>query len=48
MARFENYVFKTDIVHKGIYSKSHFYKGTTLWDELPNDIRIIEDKEQYK
>ena len=37
------YVFNTDNVHLGIYSKSPYYRGVKLWNDLPIEIRIIQD-----
>ena len=33
----DRYVFKTDIVHKDIYSRSPFFCGVTLWNSIPVD-----------
>ena len=38
------YVFDTDIVRLGIYSNSLYYRGVKLWNDLPLDIRCIQDK----
>ena len=44
----ECYVFDIDTIHLGIYSKSPYCKGAKLWNELPNNLKDIADKTQYK
>ena len=43
-----SYVFDTQIVHLGVYANSPFYLGTQLWDNLPHDIKNIQDKQTFK
>ena len=31
----DRFIFKTDIVHKEVYSKSPFYCGVALWNKTP-------------
>ena len=35
----DRYIFNTDIVHKEVYARSPYYKGVTLWNNLPIDLQ---------
>ena len=43
--RFE---FKTEIVHKDIYSKFPFYKGVCLWNDIPIEHQNLTDSKLFK
>ena len=34
----DRYIFNTDIVHKEVYARSPYYKGVSLWNNLPIDL----------
>ena len=44
----EKYIFVTDIVHNGIYARSPYYKGVSLWNSLPAHIQGVNDKSKFK
>ena len=41
------YVFNTDIVRLGIYSNSPYYRGVKPSNDLPMEIRSIQDKRTF-
>ena len=44
----DTYIFETDIAHSGIYSRSPFYKGASMWNGLPSPIKQSNNKLQFK
>ena len=42
------YEFKTDIVHKDIYTKSPYFKGVSLWNNIPIDCQNLVDGKTFK
>ena len=43
----DSYVFSVDMVQLCLYSGSPYYKGAKLWNDLPMDIRAIDDKNTF-
>ena len=43
----DKYVFNTDVVKLSIYSNSPYYKGVQLWNNLPEDLKEIDDKSTF-
>ena len=41
------YVFDTDIVKLSIYANSPFYKGVQLWNDIPEDIKRLDNKHNF-
>ena len=44
----DQYVFKTDIVHKDIHAKSPFYCGVSLWNSVPIECQNLLDRRTFK
>ena len=43
----DTFVFDTQIVHLSAYANSPYYLGVQFWNDLPNDIKIIRDKQSF-
>ena len=41
-------IFKTDIVHIGVYKNSPYYVGSVLWNALPADLQNLDSKSNFK
>ena len=44
----DRYVFLTDIVHKDVYAKSPYFKGVSLWNNLPQDLQNKPSGHEFK
>ena len=43
----DGYVFNTNVVKLNIYANSPYYRGVQLWNDLPADIKTIDDKRVF-
>ena len=43
-----HFEFKTEIVHKDIYSKSPFFRGVGLWRNIPFEYQNFTDSKMFK
>ena len=44
----EGFTFDLNILHMGVYSKSPYYMGASMWNLLPVNIRNLNNKIQFK
>ena len=42
------YIFETDIVRSGVYARSPYYKGSSLWNTLPTNLQSLPNKGTFK
>ena len=40
--------FRFNLVHSDIYKRSPYFIGSTLWNVLPHDIQLSENKKAFK
>ena len=44
----DRFIFKTDIVHKEVHSKSPFYCGVALWNQTPLECQNLIEGRTFK
>ena len=44
----DKYIFQTEISSVGIYTRSPYYVGANLWNDLPANIQFARSKAQSK
>ena len=44
----DKYIFETNRVNLEIYSRSPYYIGSKIWNDLPKNVQDMRKKETYK